>query len=906
MINLQLSNNAMAVIKRTSLILSLVIIVMGAFVMVGWAMRYSPLVQINSAFAPMQFNTALCFFLCGIGLCLTTLNLWPVLSKILVGIVVAISALTFSEYLFEIDFKIDNLFTDPFVTTKTTHPGRMAPNTALCFIVLSLALLIRGYKHQRVLFFSASLSLIVFVILSFIAYGLSDGSLYGLGTFTRMAIHTTFGFLFAAISLFLIVLNLKHHTKINKWDVLPVISFVMLSLLSFFAWNATKEAEQDQSRQYFLQQVFDTQSVISERFSLYKQSLLGGLGLFNASDNVTLAEWRKYVDALNLDENLPGINGVGYIDYVLESELGNYLKTHRQESYADYKNHPRTDFSDKFIIRYSEPISANLPAIGLDIGFEKNRREAAENARDIAKPVLTRKITLVQDDVKRSGFLFLVPRYKSDVIPKTLAERQDTLLGWVYAPFIADKFLKGVNDKSNGQIGFTIYDGKVTDDAHLIYDGQDHGLDNSSLFEHTTEFFAAERIWTIKWYTTSQFIEERAGSLHIFVFLIGFLMTFLITSTLFLLARINGQSAQELVDSRNQLDAVVQGAVDGLITIDSNGTILTFNKACESIFDYKANDIIGKNISVFIPEHFLDDYKKYIQNSKNTIPQEVFGKIHQLSALRKNGTEFPIDLSISLIPINDGVIYSGIIRDITDRQAAEDEIIRSNEELEYFAYIASHDLQEPLRMISNFTGLLDEEYKDKLDGDAAQYMEFILDGSKRMQALVSDLLEYSRVNSDDAGAEIFDANDQMSVVLQNLKEQGEQTKSKITYDPLPIRLNANPIRFSRLLQNLVGNAIKYRHADRTPNIHVSCKEQTHDWLFSVKDNGIGMKSEYLEQIFVIFKRLHGKSAYSGTGIGLSVCKKIVENMGGKIWVESELGEGSTFYFTLPKKRTYLA
>lgn len=269
--------------------------------------------------------------------------------------------------------------------------------------------------------------------------------------------------------------------------------------------------------------------------------------------------------------------------------------------------------------------------------------------------------------------------------------------------------------------------------------------------------------------------------------------------------------------------------------------------------------------------------------------------------MHKDGTIFPIDLSVSEVLQNNGKrFFSGIVRDITERKAAETEILRSNEELERFAYVASHDLQEPLRMVVNFTALLNEEYAEKFDEQAGQYMRFTIDAARRMQELVSDLLEYSRIGYEDAGFSEINTRNHVERTMDNLSEIIEETAATIEIGDLP-EIYVNPIRFSRLMQNLIGNGIKYRDKNRTPEIKVEAQDRERDWLFSVSDNGIGMKEEYLEQIFVIFKRLHNKQDYKGTGIGLAVCKKIVESFDGSIWAESKPGVGSTFYFTIPKR-----
>ena len=221
----------------------------------------------------------------------------------------------------------------------------------------------------------------------------------------------------------------------------------------------------------------------------------------------------------------------------------------------------------------------------------------------------------------------------------------------------------------------------------------------------------------------------------------------------------------------------------------------------------------------------------------------------------------------------------------------------SNRELEQFAYVASHDLQEPLRMVSSFTQLLERRYKDKLDDDANDYIGFIVEGAQRMKNLIDDLLAFSRLNTTAREFEVVLMDVALDDVLINLKAYMRDHNAQIGHDTLPT-IKGDPIQINQLLQNLIANAIKFQ-GDKPPQIQISAQEYGDKWLFSVKDNGIGIDKKHQDQIFSIFKRLHTRQDYEGTGIGLSICKRIVERHGGHIWVESELGEGSTFYFTIP-------
>jgi PAS domain S-box-containing protein len=222
----------------------------------------------------------------------------------------------------------------------------------------------------------------------------------------------------------------------------------------------------------------------------------------------------------------------------------------------------------------------------------------------------------------------------------------------------------------------------------------------------------------------------------------------------------------------------------------------------------------------------------------------------------------------------------------------------SNRELEQFAYVASHDLQEPLRMVGSFTQLLKRRYKGKLDEDADDYIDFIIDGAQRMKDLIDDLLAFSRLNTQTREFEPVIMDVALNDVLNNLKTSITYNKAQISHDNLPV-INGDPSQINQLLQNLIANAIKFQ-GERPPNIHISAEELAEQWLFSVEDEGIGIDPQYQEQIFRIFKRLHTREEYEGTGIGLAICKRIVERHDGKIWVESELGKGSIFYFKLPK------
>jgi light-regulated signal transduction histidine kinase (bacteriophytochrome) len=247
-------------------------------------------------------------------------------------------------------------------------------------------------------------------------------------------------------------------------------------------------------------------------------------------------------------------------------------------------------------------------------------------------------------------------------------------------------------------------------------------------------------------------------------------------------------------------------------------------------------------------------------------------------------------------------------REVADRAAAEralrektDALGRSNAELEQFAYVASHDLQEPLRMVSSYMQLFEKRYAGQVDPQAKKYIDYAVEGAKRMQALIGGLLEFSRVGRVDEPFEPVDTGAALEQALLNLRSAIDENQAAVTHGPLPT-VTGNAGRLAQVFQNLVGNAIKFRRPDQPPSIHVSATPRGKEWLFAVKDNGIGIDAQYVDRIFVIFQRLHTRSEYPGTGIGLSICRKVIERHGGRIWLESQPGAGATFLFTLPRDR----
>ena len=334
-----------------------------------------------------------------------------------------------------------------------------------------------------------------------------------------------------------------------------------------------------------------------------------------------------------------------------------------------------------------------------------------------------------------------------------------------------------------------------------------------------------------------------------------------------------------------------------MFVLNPQGILLTWNAGVQKILGYSEEEWVGKHASmIFMP---VDQAKEVCESEMKLAAEAGFSSDTRWH-MRKDGSELFANGYMMTLRANDGTLlgYSKILSDETKSKELQDALTESNMALEQFAYVASHDLQEPLRTIAAYSELLSRRYRQQLGGEAVNFLDLIVNGAKRMSALVQDLLTYAQIKTEVNRPSSYSLDKDLETALTQLQQLIEESKAVITHDPLP-EIQVDQGQMVRLFQNLVGNALKYRRPGATPVIHVSAKQEGAVWVITVKDNGIGFDPKHAKEIFQPFKRLHSQEEFAGTGVGLAICRRIVEGHGGSIWAESESGQGTRFRFSLP-------
>jgi len=801
-------------LQRLSLVFGWLTVVVGFLVVLGWIFHIPALTTVLPNLPSMKLNTCVSFMMLGLALVAanrterkgTRTRRAEMLIVVCSGIVLLISLLTLAEYLFGVDFAIDELLIKDVMMTPNslTPPGRMSPITATNFVLLSSAFLASRHRQPWDRIWQSACLLCVFSsLVALLGYFYDASSLARIYPYSTIAVHTSTCFVLLSFGLLFLRPNTGFMSAFTSGELGGIIGRRLLPLAIFgllFLGFLVRHGQYHQVYDAGFSVVFIVALGVAMMSALiwWNTELISGIDRARklAIDMLAAkeAELRKANEELEERVRIR----------TQESELQAAILRNMAEGVCMVRASDHT-------IAYANPKFEAM------FGYDRGELDG--------KPV-----AILNYGGENSEF---AQQRAKEIIETTLRECV-----------------------SNYEIHNVRKDG--------------------------TPFWCRA--------TTSQFQHPRFGLVIVAV-------------QEDITKRKQAELAVEAAGERNRTP--VMSAPDSILVGDAHGEIQLANPQAANTFGYEANELLGQPVEMLIPKRFRDKHQVQRAEFISDSTAHMMGAKGEFLACRRDGSEFPVDISLSPMNMHGKLTVTAIIRNITERRQFEQslankakELERSNTELQQFAYVTSHDLREPLRVVTNYAQLLERRYQGRLDESADKYIGYIVDGVSRMQLLIADLLSYSRVGQGELTFENVPLDEVLAQVLRDLDVKVRETRAVITSDPLPT-LSVNRFQIGQLLQNLIDNAMKFHRPDCPPHIRISAQQIAGEWRISVSDDGIGIESQFLDRIFVIFQRLHPRNEYPGTGIGLAICKKIVERHGGRIWADSEFGKGTTFHFTLP-------
>ncbi len=562
--------------------------------------------------------------------------------------------------------------------------------------------------------------------------------------------------------------------------------------------------------------------------------------------------------------------------------------------------------ADTIPVLYAEPMAANEALLGFNMASEPTRRAALVAAAAAGDTKATPRVALIPDHGNRSGFLTFTPVYRPGSAPATDEERDKALIGFVMGAYRVGDLVTGIMTATGrAHLDIHVFDLSAAEGRQQLYpeEGNERPADLQSRPHGERQLRVGGRKWLLVSTPAADYGEEgwRASWVALVA---GLGLTGLgaaVAQGAASRKRARDSAAQAVRQERDFTRSVIDSLPGAFYVIGAEGRFELWNSGLEAMSGYTASEIAGMDPFTCIAPADQSRFRDGIA--------EVFARGStelEATLIPKAGDGIPCYFSGQRMECEDGVKLIGMGIDISARHQAERamedkarELARSNADLEQFAYVASHDLREPLRMVNAYVGLLERRFAPLFDADGREFIGFAKEGAARMDRLILDLLEYSRIGRKPRPTAMVALAKAVDEAIRNLGPKIAETGASVTVaDTLP-PIIGDTGDLARLFQNLIGNALKYAAPDRPPAVTVTARRQAQSWVISVADNGIGISPEYFERIFMIFQRLHTRQAYDGTGIGLAICRKIVEHHGGMLWVESEPGQGSVFHITLP-------
>lgn len=718
---------------------------------------------------------------------------------------------------------------------------------------------------------------------------------------------------------------------------LVLILALILTLAAY--WIAQRQVE-SRAQEQFRYRALEISDAIRDRAAKYEQVLRGGVGLFHGSDEVTREEWRRYVKALELEDLLPGIQGMGFARAIKPEDKEAHIQSVRAEGFTDYDIRPegRRDFYSA--IEYIEPFSwRNKRAFGFDMWSHPARREAMLRAWLTGEPATTGIVTLVQEteqDVQR-GFLTYLPVYFSGVIPKDEQVRREDLKGWVYAPFRTQDLMRGILGWADTKLAFEIYDGPEKDPAALLYDSDRSkelaSQPGAARFSFTDHVEMQGRQWTIHYHSPDKAFLVRSSARHPrYILIAGLLVDLLLLYVLISLYSVNrharateerlqktfehnqqrlAEQAEVIESSRKEANVFFELAPDAFLVVDGKGAIVKANQQAHRLFEYPDGTLQGIMVEALIPRDLRAAHRHLRQHYQTQPTSRLMERKLPLQALKRSGETFPV--SINLMPIiQSGQLHTvAAVHDISVQKKVEQTLQDAKERAESasqskseFVANMSHEIRTPLNAVIGSARLLEKTHPS---AQQKNYLRMLRVAGDALLGVVNDILDFSKIEAGclELAEQDFNLDDLLARVAVMMSASCEEKEIELVVhvDPKVERhLRCDALRLQQILINLISNAIKFTDAGKVilKVCLVDESDQHQSVRFSVQDTGIGMNAQQQARLFRAFSQADSSITrrFGGTGLGLVICSEIAQMMHSQIEVRSELNRGSTFEFEL--------
>lgn len=670
-----------------------------------------------------------------------------------------------------------------------------------------------------------------------------------------------------------------------------------------------------------------SQHAIEDRLRACESVLRAGAGFVDNAWPITEEQWRRFVQPLNVGEVLSGVQGFGFAAVVdkLSPAQKDALPAQPWSNPESREERPQT------AIVFLEPQDLrNKEALGFDMASETVRRMAMQRARDERIAAVSGRVTLVQeiDSEPQPGFLMYVPVYQRDLPTDTIEQRRAALIGYVYSPFRAGDFMERVLEGDPRDVQLELYDDQNVDANALLYRRAANDANGDDSMHVLRDVAVGGHRWTLRVAATPTMVHNNQIVPVWIVWIAGACGSLLLSSLAFAMARSRHMlhervlADERLLEQERDAATILENSLEVFIVIDEQDRILEWNKQAVQTFGWTKLDVLGRRLAeVIVPESFRQAHIDAVKNF-HVRKHTVLGKRVEMPALRRDGTEIIVAISIASTMRRGQTVFFASLRDITARRHQEEQVkllnatleqrvsARTQEletanrrleaayrDLEAFTRSVSHDLRAPLRAIKGYSSLLGEELEKSSTPSIQRHMDAIMDTTRRMDAIIDNLLKLASVSQRELQTQPLELADLMRQVVDEVSPQ-PPAEVHIALESECVRADAGLLTLA--LRNLISNAVKFSQTRSNPEIWVGATEVEGDRAYFVRDNGVGFDPRYAPRLFGAFQRLHSEREFEGTGLGLTIVKSVIEKHGGRVWAESRPGAGATFYFVLPE------